>query len=271
VFSLGRLEEVDVHRDVEFWRTVHRLALRCLGFGTGSDVAISGEREVVQFLARLLERKATIFDVGAHSGNYATMLSEVFPTAEIHAFEPSRATFETLSERVSSLPTVTPHNLAFGDHEGSVVLYSDRAGSGLASLHDRRLGHFGVELVHQEQVRITTIDAFCRQQSIDRIEFLKLDVEGHELAVLQGAADLIGRDAVDAIQFEFGGCNIDSKSYFQDFFYELDPTYSIMRITRCGLIPVAEYSELDEVFVTTNYLALARRLTSSAGKSALNR
>jgi hypothetical protein len=163
-----------------------------------------------------------------------------------------------------------PQNVALGDREGHAVLRSDRERSGLASLHDRRLGHFGIEFVHQEQVRITTIDAFCRQRSIGRIDFLKLDVEGHELAVLQGAQDLIARDAIDVIQFELGGCNIDSKSYFQDFYYRLDPKYSIMRITRHVLIPVTEYTELDEVFVTTNYLALARRLSCSTDKAALS-
>ena len=55
-----------------------------------------------------------------------------------------------------------------------------------------------------------------RNQEID---IMKLDVEGHELDVLEGSRKTI--NSIKLIQFEFGGCNIDSKTFFQDFYYFL--------------------------------------------------
>src|SRR5205823_468681 len=89
-------------------------------------------------------------------------------------------------------------------------------------------------------------------------DFLKLDTEGHELSVLRGAEEMIGAGAIGSLQFEFGGCNIDSRTYFQDFFYLLDGRYFVYRILSRGLARVRRYTEMDEVFTTTNYVALSR-------------
>ena len=89
---------------------------------------------------------------------------------------------------------------------------------------------------------------------------LKLDVEGHELKVLNGAHSLINSNSIDFIQFEFGGCNIDSRTYFQDFFYLLNPYYEIYRLVKDGIVLIEHYEERHEVFVTTNYLAISRKI-----------
>lgn len=60
---------------------------------------------------------------------------------------------------------------------------------------------------------------------------------------------------IDFIQFEFGGCNIDSRTFFQDFWYLLHDKYNIFRIIPTGLYPIKEYSEMREIFLCTNYLA----------------
>lgn len=60
---------------------------------------------------------------------------------------------------------------------------------------------------------------------------------------------------IDFIQFEFGGCNIDSRTYFQNFYYLLNTKYQIYRILKNGLYSIKKYRETQEIFVTTNYLA----------------
>jgi len=107
----------------------------------------------------------------------------------------------------------------------------------------------------EEVVDIRTIDSFCLEKNIDHISFLKLDTEGNELNILKGAKNMINSEKIDFIQFEFGGCNIDSKTYFQDFYYLLNPRYQIYRILENGLFPIKKYCETNEIFLTTNYLA----------------
>src|SRR5690606_3866529 len=104
-------------------------------------------------------------------------------------------------------------------------------------------------------IEIRTIDQFCRDQNISNIDFLKLDIEGHEMAALRGASEMLNKNAIRFIQFEFGGCNIDSRTYFQDFWYLLHERYKIYRIVRDGLFHVERYSETYEIFRTINYLA----------------
>ena len=84
---------------------------------------------------------------------------------------------------------------------------------------------------------------------------MNLDVEGHELDVLEGFGKLILKTKL--IQFEFGGCNIDTRTYFQDFWYFfLERNFIIYRITPRGFLRIRSYKEKYEFFQTTNYIAL---------------
>ena len=85
------------------------------------------------------------------------------------------------------------------------------------------------------------------------IDFIKIDTEGNEYEVIKGLGNSI--KLVKVIQFEFGGCNIDSRTYFQDFFYLLKNKFKIYRILTDGLFEIVEYKETHEVFITVNYLA----------------
>jgi FkbM family methyltransferase len=199
------------------------------------------------------------FDVGANVGDWgAQVLGHFDPhKIEVFAFEPSRAAFKELGIRFKQFPHFQLFNFGLGHKNMETFLFSDSQASGIASLYRRRLDHFGIHFdqKNDEMVQIQTLDAFCKERKISRIDFLKLDVEGHELRVLEGAKNLLESNAIQFIQFEFGGSNIDSRTYFQDFFYLLNEKYRIFRVLKNGLHPIPEYREVDECFVTTNYLA----------------
>ena len=90
-------------------------------------------------------------------------------------------------------------------------------------------------------------------------KYIKIDVEGHELDVLRGAQKIVAKTKL--IQFEFGGCNIDTRTFFQDFYYFFKQAdFKLFRITPKGLFQIKEYLEEDEYFATTNYLAVNARL-----------
>lgn len=109
-----------------------------------------------------------------------------------------------------------------------------------------------------EEIEIKTIDEFCSENEIRHIHFLKLDIEGHEKSALNGASKILSSGCVNFIQFEFGGCNIDSRTYFQDFYYQLKEDYKIFRIVKDGLFEIKHYKEIYEIFITTNFLAEKR-------------
>jgi len=109
---------------------------------------------------------------------------------------------------------------------GSKQLFKDREGSGLASFYDRDIPHYGLSLDENEVVTTTTFVHWFESSGINRITFLKVDVEGHELEVFKGGAHVLSSGLVDALQFELGGCNIDSRTYFRNFFSLLSTNYS---------------------------------------------
>jgi methyltransferase, FkbM family len=239
------------------------LALRGQSIGVGAGVSGSGETVFLEafFRANSAQSPLVVFDVGANQGDYtAAVLGIAAGCAEcrIVAFEPSEAACEVLTRRYADCHNVTIVKSAVSHQEGRACLHHDQAGSGLSSLYERRLTHLGLELDEMEEVETIDLDTFCAQHAIGSIDLLKLDVEGHELSVLLGAKALLERGGVGVIQFEFGGCNIDSRTYMQDFWYELSPSYDLYRVLRHGLWPVHKYQERLERFVTTNYVAVRR-------------
>jgi hypothetical protein len=69
---------------------------------------------------------------------------------------------------------------------------------------------------------------------------------------------MLSEGRISSIQWEFGGCNIDSRTFFRDFFYVLNDRYRIWRVVKDGMTPIPEYRESLEVFDTVNYFAELR-------------
>ena len=143
-----------------------------------------------------------IFDVGANVGQTVARLRPLFPTAEIHSFEPVPATFATLQAGVRHDPRVHCHALALADRDGETWLRL-HGSSDLNSLNPALRAAAGTS---GPEVKLTlkTAAGFCAKHGITHIDLLKIDVEGFELAVLEGAAPLLAAGAVDYIVIEAG-------------------------------------------------------------------
>lgn len=195
-----------------------------------------------------------VFDIGANTGEWTEHCLAAFPNCAVWAFEPSMGAWMSLSERFERNLRVEIHRLGISDQAGSSILYKNSELSGLSSLSKRRLTHFGIDLNNEEQIELTTLDDFCLQRNLWP-EIIKLDIEGHELSALRGGMSALSKARI--VQFEFGGANLDSRTNFQDFYYFFkERGFSIFRITPSGNYRITKYSEWDEVFLTTNFLAL---------------
>jgi FkbM family methyltransferase len=225
------------------------------GKGWGATT-VEHEVQAVLALTRRGAGPLVAFDVGANVGDWTAELVRREPGARIVAFEPGADAYARLSGRCGGMATVTVVNKAVGCEPGMATLWSDSPGSGLASLDRRRLDHFGIDFSHSEPVEVVTLDSWAALAGVTP-SVLKLDVEGREMDVLRGATELLG--AVDLVQFEFGGCNIDSRTFFQDFWYFFtERGFTISRLGPHGLTDLDRYRETDEFFQTTNYFACRR-------------
>ncbi len=250
-------------KDSSFWDNVLKLSLSKLNYGNGQDLTESGELNALIQIRNTHfnhQEKLILFDIGANIGNYSLKLTEILHNQpnEIYAFEPSEITFHQLHNNVKNHTNIICKNFGFNDTESVSTLYTNQSGSGIASIYQRNLEHFGLSLNKSESIVLKTIDNFCDEEKIEKIDLLKLDIEGHELKALHGASNMIAKGKINIIQFEFGGCNIDSRTFFQDFYYLLQPQYNIYRILKNNLLLIENYNESLEIFLTTNYLAIKK-------------
>ena len=235
-----------------------------LGIGSGMNPHDSGETIAFELLRRApapSPRRLCLFDVGANQGGYAELALDAVGGLEpdIHCFEPSPAAFAVLSSRLGNRSGVHLNQFALGRVAETRVLHSDEPGSGLASLTQRRLDHVGLTHAHTDTVTVRTIDDYCAAHDIGTIDLLKIDVEGHELDVLEGARGIFSQRRVRLVAFEFGGCNIDTRTYVRDFWYFFKDAGArgLYRIMPGGrLFHIRRYDESVEAFRTTNFLAV---------------
>ena len=145
------------------------------------------------------------------------------------------------------------HRFALGDRCGPSTLHIVAPGAGTNSLH---LSPGGVNPVPTEEVWTTTLQDFVGLAGLDRIILVKIDTEGHDLAVLRGAEALLAQRRISVVQFEYNHRWVYSRSFLRDAFDLLRPHgYRLGKLTPLG---VEFYSGWDpdlETFVEGNYVA----------------
>lgn len=243
-------------------RFAERLAAKIQGKGYGA-ATIKQEYKILSGLLKLKHGPMLAIDIGGNVGDYSAEIRRFHPDAEIHIFEPSKKNITILQDRFESDRKVKIIPCAVGDRVGSATLFSNEPGSGLASLTQRRLDHFNIDFSLQESISIIKFEDYWRDHLGERvIDVVKIDIEGHEMSALNGFGAAIQK--ARAIQFEFGGCNIDSKTYFQDFWYFFkEQKFEIYRITPIGPELIKSYREADEYFSTTNFVAINKQILQS--------
>jgi FkbM family methyltransferase len=159
----------------------------------GDKIARNGlyEKENLLLLLKLIEQlpQATVLDIGANIGNHTLAFATRAHT--VHAFEPIPYLYEVLNGNVTrnALKHVRAHNLALSDHAGSATINMVNAGNYGASSFDKRS-----EGTTPVDVTLTTGDTFVNEHGIARVDFVKIDVEAHEVFVLRGLMQTLQRD-----------------------------------------------------------------------------
>ncbi len=275
-FSAGLLKKIIFRQSTKhtllqpLWSRLHTLAVFGMNYGGGGLIETSGEVWVLSQVVSAACRKTlspVVFDVGANIGAYSLLVQHYLPEPQVYAFEPAKSTYEQLLRHLShagGTHNIKPYNIGFSDAEKTLELYSytveGQEVSLLSSIDMRQPTQVvDVRTLDSERIQVQTIDGFCEAEGIERIDFLKLDVEGHELAVLRGARRMLADRLINMIQFEFGPANIYSRTYFYDFWSLLSVQYDIYRIVPGGIVPIRYYGEHLEIFLTTNYLAVQRK------------
>jgi len=241
-----------------FNKLLFHLSLRGMGVFNYQTFRISGERYLIRrLLPRLLANveNPVMFDVGANEGNFSTDLLSAFPKASIYSFEPHGKTFERLSSRVGDRCHV--FNCGLGETAGSMKLYDvgNKEGTSYASLYSEVISDLHHRKVDAIDVEIKMFDEVAVELGLERIDFLKIDTEGHELSVLKGAKRLLAENRVGIILFEFNDMNVVSGCFMRDFRLLLRD-YNLHRLLPHGLAQIAKDTVSNEIFGFQNIIAI---------------
>ena len=150
------------------------------------------ERHESSYLFRSVRETDICLDVGANAGFYTLGFAKRAVKGMVHAFEPLAMNYHMLALNVLSneFANVTLNNCAVGEEDGEADLYiaSDGAYCSLADTGRKAI-------VGTARTALTRLDSYCARRALSRVDLLKIDVEGAELAVLRGAEALLSDPA----------------------------------------------------------------------------
>ncbi len=234
------------------WKKLYFISLYGMNFGVASGYAdYSGELYIIKKIQQYLPSHPIIFDIGANVGDWSSYVIKEYKNIpyQLYLFEPSIKTFDQLAQNIAVSDTRFLFPLGFGDKEEKLSIYYDSEKEGSASILKK-------DGLYSEKIDITTIDIFCRQHKIQTIDFLKMDVQGYEYNILLGAKEMLTKNKIKYIQFEFDEPNIANRIFFKDFWDLLHDKYDIYHSLYNGLIKIEKYHYNLENFHCMNYLAV---------------
>lgn len=242
-----------------FYSVIEKIIL-LLNFLLGKGYGTSSIKREVRLVQKLLPHGSIFIDVGGNKGEYTAELINKYDYKELHVFEPSKENHIILLKKFQNQSKIKINKKGLSNNDSTGYLYYDEKGSGMASLTKRKLDHFDISFDLKEEIETIRLDNYWDKNiSSNIVDFIKIDVEGHEMDVLIGIGKKITQ--IKLIQFEFGGCNIDTNSFFQEYWYFLKQyNFEFYRIAPFSLIKIENYKETDEFFLTTNFLCLNKNL-----------
>jgi FkbM family methyltransferase len=200
-----------------------------------------------------------VLDVGANVGRWsasmivAARLAGRADELDLHIFEPASWTFAQLSEAIGSQECASLRQVALSDQSGSSVLHVVGPGAGRNSLERPLQPGAAIET---EEIATTTLDEYAGKAGLRYIMMVKIDTEGHDLAVLRGAQKLLAEHRISVVQFEYNSRWIESRTFLNDAFELFESAgYRLGKLTKRGVEFYPCWDTDLETFVEGNYVA----------------
>lgn len=172
------------------------------------------EQGTTEYIRETLKGGGCFVDVGANIG-YLSMVaaSKVGETGCVHSFEPVSSTYEILNKNkdLNAFSQMNTHNFALGNSSEKLIIYSEKENRGGASITNKRSSK-------GEEIDVKRLDDLGIKE---RIDLIKVDVEGFEWEVLKGAAEKIREDKpIIIVEYsndrESSGSSLDMLKWLQN-------------------------------------------------------
>ncbi len=208
------------------------LSLHAKGYKNYGNFKSTGEENFINIIS---EEIKVCLDVGANIGNYSKLLLEK-TNSKVYAFEPMEKSFEELKKiKEKYKDRFFIEKLALGNEDGVKQIYSANETSEKASLEKNleKLSFIDKNNLREYDISIKKIDSLDFFDTNSKVDFLKIDVEGHEYEVIQGAKKFIDFNSPKFIQIEINWHQLFKKVNIFEFSKLLND-YEIFKILPYG-------------------------------------
>jgi FkbM family methyltransferase len=221
-----------------------------------NDMTVNGEASLQRWALGLAPGGAVhVADVGANVGRWSrsmlTAASEGGRAADLrlHAFEPEVSAYARLVRALGGAQA-TLNPVALSDRDGTSVLHVVAPAAGTNSLHPAPGATAG------ESVPTITLDSYAARCGVPCFALVKIDTEGHDLAVLRGAGSLLAGHRIAVAQFEYNHRWVFARAFLRDAFdFLAGHGYQIGKLTPKGVEFYPGWDAELETFVEGNYVA----------------
>lgn len=160
------------------------------------------DRDLFKKCMPYFDKPPVIFDIGAHEGHYTKFVLETIPDADCYLFEPN-------IDLLKDFNNANIYGFAVSDVSEEQTFYiPPKKNDELSSLYKREV--FNDTGFITKEVACVTVDLFCISMKISKVDFIKVDVEGAELDVLNGCPSMMRDKKIKFIQIEYGGTYKDA-------------------------------------------------------------
>jgi len=236
-----------------------------------ADMKKNGEFFLLQLVTKL-RPQGTFFDIGANNGDWSGEVLDLGFKGQIFAVDPLPKNIQILKKRFAGHDSIHTLQFAMSDsvREASFFSNVDDSQSGTDSLYNMNQIGYSPNL-QEVKVQCTTLSRLTQEQNVGKIDFLKVDVEGHELFVLKGAQSLLAEGKIDFIQIEFGHAARAAGVYLHDIVkFMADFPYEIFVIKPQGFMPLNFTPFTENRYSYINFLLVRKAVLPEIQKHILS-
>ena len=240
--------------------TLH-FALKISGYKNFGSFKETGEEFIINFISS--KNIKNCLDIGAHSGSFSKKLLDQTNTRVI-AFEAMKENFKELKKMEKSYQNFHCFNIALSNKRGITNVYFTNAKSQLSSIEInlKNINFLKNRKIKKKKIKTDTLDNFVKNNRYlfsEKIDFVKIDTEGHDYKILVGAKKFIKYNKPKFIQIEmnyhylFSGENLyQFKKFLGDY-----ETYQIMPFNN-GLNKIDASRPENNIFHLSNFLFIRK-------------
>lgn len=196
-----------------------------------------------------------VFDIGAHEGTLTKAMNEEFVNTLIYAFEPFPSSYKKLSDLANSSSNIKAFPFALSSCSGSSEFFVNYFSETNSLLPSKKVGSAIDDLtarVDKISIQTLTLNEFCVEHNIDKIDLLKLDTQGSELEVLKGSSNLLKSQSISAIycEVEFMEMYEGQPLFDQVFHYLNQHNYVLYNFFNMNFLETGQLAWADAFFIS---------------------